>query len=256
MKLVRVGEPRHESHDGITQGGFADAHSDNIARIRTVAPSPARVLDIGAWRGAFARRLKDADFEVEACDLDPSIFQPSDIRCFEVNLNDARSRERLLEERSGHYDVVAALEIIEHVEDPWTFLRFARHLARPGGYLLLTTPNPANFFSRLTFLRTGIMHQFAPSDESYGHINPLTTKELDMIFRELGYRVCVREPVGDLPFFWLQRRVSATLKWTASAMLSVFMTGDKQGWCMRYLAQVPEGMGDGSSRCSSPPPHM
>ncbi len=239
-KLLKIGSPRHTEHAGITQGGYDEAHAGNEAHIARLVQPPARVLDVGAWEGAFSRRLADLGYATEACDRDPSIFRPRDVRCHAVDLSDPVSRERFAGERARHYDLVAALEIIEHVEDPWAFLRLLRAVTRPGGFVLLTTPNPANFYSRVGFLRTGVMHQFSPADESYGHINPLSTKELDMLFRELRFEVLVKEPVQELPLVWLQKSVSASVKWIVAGALSFAMTGDKQGWCMRYVARVPD----------------
>jgi 2-polyprenyl-3-methyl-5-hydroxy-6-metoxy-1,4-benzoquinol methylase len=238
--LLKIGAPRHTAHAGITQGGYDEAHAGNEAHIRRLARPPARVLDVGAWEGAFSRRMKDLGFDTEACDRDPSSFRPADVTCHAVDLNDPSSRAAFAERRARYYDLVAALEIIEHVEDPWAFLRLLRAVTRPGGHVLLTTPNPGNFYSRLSFLRSGVMHQFAPSDESYGHINPLSTKELDMLFRSLRFDVIVKEPVQELPFVWLQRSAGATLKWAIAGALSIAMRGDKQGWCMRYVARVPD----------------
>ncbi len=239
MKFLRVGAPTHEVFDGIVQGGYADAHATNIEIVRSLAPAGGRVLDVGAWHGAFSARLAAAGFETEACDLDPSEFRAAGVTCHAVDLNSVVSREAFLALRGGYYDAVMALEIIEHVEDPWSFFRFAAGLTRPGGHIVLTTPDPANFYSRLTFLTRGHMHQFAPSDESYGHINPLTPQELDLIVRRLGLETVRREPVEDLPFIWLQPNLAATLKWSVAAALSLVTRGDQQGWCMRWVLRVP-----------------
>jgi cyclopropane fatty-acyl-phospholipid synthase-like methyltransferase len=41
----------------------------------------------------------------------------------------------------GRFDVVVSLEVIEHIEDQPAFLRVCDHYLKPGGYLILTTPN-------------------------------------------------------------------------------------------------------------------
>jgi SAM-dependent methyltransferase len=41
----------------------------------------------------------------------------------------------------GKYDVVAMSQVIEHVPDPATLLRECRRVLRPGGRLVLSTPN-------------------------------------------------------------------------------------------------------------------
>ncbi len=48
------------------------------------------------------------------------------------------------------FDVVTAIEVLEHTLDPLAVLRWIRQLLRPGGLLFLTTGNAAPFAGRLT----------------------------------------------------------------------------------------------------------
>ena len=47
-------------------------------------------------------------------------------------------------------DVVAAVETIEHLENPWTFMKKLAALARPGALVIVTTPNQLSALSLLT----------------------------------------------------------------------------------------------------------
>ena len=42
---------------------------------------------------------------------------------------------------AGHFDVVVSQEVIAHVPDQQAYVDRAAHLLRPGGYLIITTPN-------------------------------------------------------------------------------------------------------------------
>lgn len=49
----------------------------------------------------------------------------------------------------GFADVVAAVETIEHLENPRQFARELNRLAKPGGWVVVTTPNQLNLLSKL-----------------------------------------------------------------------------------------------------------
>ncbi|HKR00435.1 MAG TPA: methyltransferase domain-containing protein [Pyrinomonadaceae bacterium] len=50
----------------------------------------------------------------------------------------------------GSADVVIAVETIEHLENPRAFMRELVRLAKPGGWVVVTTPNQLSFLSLLT----------------------------------------------------------------------------------------------------------
>ena len=52
----------------------------------------------------------------------------------------------------GSADVVTAVETIEHLENPWAFMRRLSALARPGAWIMVTTPNQLSGLSHLTLI--------------------------------------------------------------------------------------------------------
>jgi 2-polyprenyl-3-methyl-5-hydroxy-6-metoxy-1,4-benzoquinol methylase len=82
-------------------------------------------------------------------------------------------------------DVVAAVEVIEHLENPREFMRKLVALAKPGGWVIATTPNQLSLLSLLTLL---VKHQFqAFQDVHYpAHLTALLEVDLRRIASECG----------------------------------------------------------------------
>ena len=61
------------------------------------------------------------------------------------------------------FDAALCLEGVEHLVDPTAFIAEISRVIRPGGHIVLSTPNVMNFYSRLHFLFTGAFYQFNPA---------------------------------------------------------------------------------------------
>lgn len=95
-------------------------------------------LDVGCRDGYWSEKLRSKGYEVASIDLEPHC--PGALR---VDANESLPFD------DDHFDLVWCTEVIEHVKDPaFTIAEFKRVL-RPGGQLLLTTPNERFWFYRL-----------------------------------------------------------------------------------------------------------
>lgn len=54
--------------------------------------------------------------------------------------------------QNGIFDVVISVETIEHLENPRALVREMRRLCKPGGWVILTTPNQLSLLSKMTLL--------------------------------------------------------------------------------------------------------
>jgi SAM-dependent methyltransferase len=105
--------------------------------------------------------------------------------------------------RSGRFDALFAGEILEHVVDPAAALREWARLVRPGGTLVITTPNR----KRLTNLLNRADTPMGPD-----HVSELTYDEALALFRSQGLEVL--EPCGvylELDLEWRSRRPKVDL---------------------------------------------
>ena len=86
----------------------------------------------------------------------------------------------------GIADVVAGVETIEHLENPRAFARELNRLCRPGGWIIITTPNQLSFLSKLTLVLKNEFNAFRAN--SYpAHITALLEVDLRRIARECGW---------------------------------------------------------------------
>jgi SAM-dependent methyltransferase len=76
--------------------------------------------------------------------------------------------------RSGIFDLVVALDIIEHIEDDAAALREMHRLCRPGGRLLITVP-------AYDWLRSA-------HDEALGHYRRYSVRQIADLMRDAGFR--------------------------------------------------------------------
>lgn len=141
--------------------------------LRYVSPG-ARALELGAGSGALAERLQAAGLRVTAADLRNDFELGTEF--VQLDFNDPNF-DRIL---SPEFDLITAVEVIEHLENPTAFLRSLGRLLKSDGVAILTTPNVENVPARLKFLMQGrvrAMDQFAPE-----HTTPI---HLDLFMRKI-----------------------------------------------------------------------
>lgn len=150
--------------------------------------SGARLLDAPCGAGTLACSLAGAGFEVVGVDLDAAAADCPGAVFGQADL------EQPLPFPDASFDAVLSVEGIEHLENPFNFLRELRRVLRPGGQLLLTTPNIAGIRSRVRFLGSGFYNQDPrPLNESarhpLHHIGLRTFPELRYALSTTGFRL-------------------------------------------------------------------
>ena len=104
------------------------------------------VVDIPAGKGRLSRLLHECGARVEAYDLIPEFFEAPGIECTQADLT------ATLPIPDVHADIVICQEGIEHLPDQLHFFAELTRILKPGGRLVLTTPNDSNLRAKLSRL--------------------------------------------------------------------------------------------------------
>jgi 2-polyprenyl-3-methyl-5-hydroxy-6-metoxy-1,4-benzoquinol methylase len=127
-----------------------------------------RAADLGAGPGAMSERLMVLGCDVVAVDRDPAGYAARPpFLALDFDQPDFASRLGL-----RRFELVTAIEVIEHVESAIGFLRNIAHLLAPGGVAVLTTPNVDSLPARIKFLLAGKIRTMDDFGEPT-HITPI-----------------------------------------------------------------------------------
>jgi 2-polyprenyl-3-methyl-5-hydroxy-6-metoxy-1,4-benzoquinol methylase len=141
------------------------------------------MLEFGAGTGAFITQLRNSIYQGSITGADilsrPESLQ-SEIQWIQADLNYSMSVP------DASFDVIVSTEVIEHLENPRAIFREFYRLLRPGGKLLITTPNQESLRSLSSLILTS--HFVAFQDSCYpAHITALLRKDFQRICSETNF---------------------------------------------------------------------
>jgi 2-polyprenyl-3-methyl-5-hydroxy-6-metoxy-1,4-benzoquinol methylase len=185
-----------EIYGEISDHGYAYAYEnrrrETLRLVAEVLSPGARILDVAAAQGNFSLALAELGFDVTWNDLRAELEDY-------VRLKHERGKIAFAAGNAFElafpalFDAVLITEIIEHVAHPDDFLAKAAALVRPGGYIVMTTPNGGYFKNRLPKFSECAdptvfeSVQFQPNSD--GHIFLLHVDEIEPLAKRAGLTV-------------------------------------------------------------------
>lgn len=217
-----------------------------IRRTIDMVEEGGRWLDLGCGPGGVSYSIADKVDEVVAIDPDAetikiakTIFQKPNIKFKKADFFDQEFQE-------STFDGVLFLEVIEHVLDPYRFLKEIHRVLRPGGYLILSTPNALSYRSIVrnfryftsAWMRRSLSKVWANNIDARtqeGHIFAWDFGTLARLLRASGFSQDAVMLAGFEPFkFYLGGRI-ITMYWKKEVIWAEKIYGS---FCGNLLMRV------------------
>jgi len=165
---------RHRGSREMVKSRLAASYLPFIEPLKQLYPD-GKGLDLGCGRGEWLELLEQHGFKAHGIDLDEGMLAGCRERGFAVEKQDAISAFATLADESQ--TIISAFHLVEHIpfEALQTLVQEAMRVLKPGGLLILETPNPENilvstsgFFLDPTHQRPIPLHLLAFLAEYYG----------------------------------------------------------------------------------------
>jgi len=132
---------------------------------------PGVALDIGAAGGGNTRVMRARGWRAVAVDYSETAVEVARNR----GLSAFRADARRLPVRSGSCDLVAAFDVLEHIDEDYLVAGEIARVLRPGGTALIAVPCDMSLWSA--------------HDEAVGHVRRYSEAALEQVVQKAGLRI-------------------------------------------------------------------
>jgi len=169
------------------------------------AKNPA-ILDIGCATGALIASLRGKGWRVTGVEISPSAIYAKNERKLDV-------RDIPLEENhfpDNSFDVILASHLIEHLNEPKSFLEETYRILKTNGSLFITTPDISGFQSRLFGSRW--------RSAIFDHLYLFSRRTLSKMLKTAGFKVETCHSWGGLAAGTAPKTVKKTADFLAKRL--------------------------------------
>lgn len=143
---------------------------------------PGKLLDVPAGTGWLRQELHMSGWDYYGADL------YTDLSLLNFKIADLNQP---LPYEDHSFDYVVCAEGLEHIENLHHVLREFQRILKPGGFVVVSTPNPLNIKSRKRYYREGTFYGFPhlvnmPKEGEHVHINPVNLSFLITFAKKYG----------------------------------------------------------------------
>jgi O-antigen chain-terminating methyltransferase len=209
----------YEAHQARFRGGrdeIRERLETYLPHVRALASEGARVLDIGPGRGEWLELLREHGIPAYGVDVNERFVEAA--RAAGLDVRHADGVEHLRRVGAGSLAAVTAIHVVEHLpfESLVDLVDLSLQALRPGGLLILETPNPLNLV-----VGAASFH-LDPT-----HVRPIHPLFLEFVLENRGFtrvrRLVLHPP--DEPALQTSPSDGEALRRTAELINRHFLTG-------------------------------
>ncbi len=158
------------------------------------ASQRGELLDVGCGNGQYLAQMRDLGWRVSGVERDPNGAGVAAKRIGDDRIHADLAAANTA--RRDGYDVVTLSHVIEHLLDPIDTLVECRRLLRPGGLIVIATPNFESLGHRQ--FKRNWLHLDPPR-----HIQLYTTATLSQVVERAGFSISrITTPSSSAHFLW------------------------------------------------------
>ena len=161
--------------------------------------SETRILDVGFGSGSLLKTLSKQGFQMSGIEISGAIIvslkKEAEVEKFKVDLIKGDILNSPFPD--NHFDIVIALEILEHIFSPQKMAKELSRILKTGGVLIVSTP----YQQKIKYEKCVFCHRLTPRD---AHLHSFSEKDLRELFKEAGFeaekkKICFSK-IDKFPF--------------------------------------------------------
>ncbi len=207
---------------------------------RELSNSQIEILDVGCGGGFLSNYLAKQGYSIHAIDLSESSLQIARKYDETSSVHYSLANAAHLPFKSNTFDVVTAMDFLEHVENPEIYIAEISRVLRPGGVFFFHTFN-RNLFSWLLVIKA--VEIFVRNTPKNMHILRLFIKPFELKKYCHIAKLEVREMKGLKPNLFNLRVLLGFLKRVVSSEFTFSFTDSLKASYCGYAIKIPTPIG-------------